>query len=140
MDDKRCRTEPEIMRIRLTKGLLQGVDGRTVGAVRFKRLVNSISADLGGMAALSEAERGLVRQAASLIMRAEQLQSAIARGEQVDPDELIRLTNTVRRTLAGGAASTSSKPATTKSSSADGSGKELGNPGSPSWRQSSGCR
>jgi hypothetical protein len=33
-------------------------------------------------------------------MRAEQLQSAIARGEHVDPDELIRLTNTVRRTLA----------------------------------------
>jgi hypothetical protein len=29
------------------------------------------------------------------------LQAAIVRGEPVDPDELIRLTNTARRTLAG---------------------------------------
>ena len=57
------------MRKRLTGGLLHGVDGRTVGAVRFKRLLKSISADLGGMAALTETERGLVRQAASLMMR-----------------------------------------------------------------------
>jgi hypothetical protein len=84
----------------MRKHLLQGVDGRTAGAVRFKRLINSFSADLGGMAALTEAERGLVRQAASVIMRAEQVQSVIARGEYVDPDELIRLTNTARRTLA----------------------------------------
>jgi hypothetical protein len=75
------------MRQRLTNGLLHGVDGRTFGAVRFKRLLNSISADLGGMAALTVAERGLARQAASLMMGAEQLQSAIARGEYVDPDE-----------------------------------------------------
>jgi hypothetical protein len=100
------------MRKRLTNGLLHGVDGRTVGAVRFKRLINSFSADLGGMAALTEAERGLVRQAASLMMRAEQLQSAIARGEQVDPDELIRLTNTARRTLAAIAKREKAKPAT----------------------------
>jgi hypothetical protein len=100
------------MRKRLANGLLRGVDGRTVGAVRFKRLLNSISADLGGMAALTEAERGLVRQAASLIMRAEQLQSAITRGEQVDPDELIRLTNTVRRTLTVISKREKPKPAT----------------------------
>jgi hypothetical protein len=100
------------MRKRLTNGLLHGVDGRTVGAVRFKRLINSFSADLGGMAALSEAERGLVRQAASLMMRAEQLQSAIARDEHVDPDELIRLTNTVRRTLAVISKREKAKPAT----------------------------
>jgi len=98
------------MRKRLTNGLLHGVDGRTVGAIRFKRLLQSFSADLGGMAALSESERGLVRQAASLIMRAEQLQSAIVRGEQVDPDELIRLTNTVRRTLAAIAKREKPKP------------------------------
>ena len=100
------------MRKRLRNGLLAGVDGRTAGAVRFKRLFNSISAELGGMAALTETERGLVRQAASLIMRAEQLQASIARGEHVDPDELIRLTNTARRTLAAIAKRAKPKPAT----------------------------
>jgi hypothetical protein len=100
------------MRKRLRNTKLHGVDGRTVGAIRFKHLLQSFSADLGGMAALSEAERGLVRQAASLMMRAEQLQAAIARGERVDPDELIRLTNTVRRTLAGLAKRERPKPAT----------------------------
>jgi hypothetical protein len=54
----------------------------------------------------------LVRQAASLIMRGEQLQAAIARGEHVDPDELIRLTNTARRTLAVISKRERSKPAT----------------------------
>jgi|SRR5215203_5832247 len=96
----------------MRKRLLQGVDGRTAGAVRFKRLINSFSTDFGGMAALTEAEVGLVRQAASLTMRAEQLQAAIARGEHVDPDELIRLTNTVRRALAVISKRERGKPAT----------------------------
>src|SRR5829696_6842577 len=37
----------------MRKRLLQGVDGRTAGAVRFKRLINSFSTDFGGMAALT---------------------------------------------------------------------------------------
>jgi hypothetical protein len=45
-------------------------------------------------------------------MRAEQLQASIARGEHVDPDELIRLTNTARRTLAAIAKRAKPKPAT----------------------------
>ena len=42
-----------------------------------------------------------MRQAATLTVRSEQLQAAIVRREPVDPDELIHLTNTARRTLAG---------------------------------------
>ena len=60
----------------------------------------SFGAELGGLESLSEAERSLVRQAATITIRAEQLQSAIVRGELVDPDELIRLSNTARRILA----------------------------------------
>jgi hypothetical protein len=40
----------------LSNDLFRGVDGRTVGAVRFKRLINSFSAELGGMAALTQNE------------------------------------------------------------------------------------
>src|SRR5215217_7122717 len=90
-------------RSRVTNGtrLLEGVDGRSPTARRYKDLIDEFSHGLGGAEALGEADRALVRQAASLTIRAEQLQAAIIRGEPVDPDELIRLTNTARRTLAG---------------------------------------
>jgi hypothetical protein len=90
-------------RSRVTNGtrMLEGVDGRSPTARRYRDLVESFTHDLGGMAQLSEADRSLVRQAATLTVRSEQLQAAIVRGEPVDPDELIRLTNTTRRTLAG---------------------------------------
>lgn len=81
--------------------ILDGVDGRSTGARRFKDLIESFGRDLGGLHRLSEAEQSLVRQAASVTMRAEQLQAAIVKGERVDPDELIRLTNTARRCLEG---------------------------------------
>jgi hypothetical protein len=95
-------SRPLTSRSRVTNGKrsMAGVDGRSSSARRFRDLVESFSAELGGMDCLSEAEKALVRQAASLAMRAEQLQGAIVRGESVNPDELIRLTNTARRTLA----------------------------------------
>ena len=48
---------------------------------------------------MSEVERDLIRQAAGLTLRAEQLQGAIVRGEAVDNDELIRLSSTAKRLL-----------------------------------------
>ena len=89
-------------RSRVTNGtrLLEGIDGRTPSARRFRDLIDSFASDLGGMQQLSEAERALVKQAASVTIRAEQLQAGIVRGETVDPDELIRLSNTSRRLLA----------------------------------------
>ena len=90
-------------RSKVTNGsrLLEGIDGRSPIARRFRDLVSSFAHDLGGMVQLSEADRALVKQAASLTVLSEQLQAAIVRGEPVDPDSLIRLTNTARRTLAG---------------------------------------
>jgi undecaprenyl pyrophosphate synthase len=89
-------------RSRVTNGtrLIEGIDGRTPSARRFRDLIESFSCDLGGTERLTEAERALVKQAASVTIRAEQLQAAIVRGEAVDPDELIRLSNTSRRLLA----------------------------------------
>ena len=83
----------------MRKRLVEGVDNRSVGAVRFRRLVRGLAQELGGMAALPEADQVAIRQAASLAMRAEQLQAAIVRGDDVNPDELIRLTGASRRAL-----------------------------------------
>lgn len=79
--------------------LLEGVDHRSASARRFRDLAKAFAADLGGLNALSEGEKALVRQAAACAIRAEQVQACLVRGELVDPDELIRLTNTARRTL-----------------------------------------
>src|SRR5215218_10200066 len=78
---------------------LEGVDGRTSGARRFRDLMKAFAAEYGGLALLSEPERALVRQAASLTLENERLQVAIAKGERVDGDLLIRLSSESRRAL-----------------------------------------
>jgi hypothetical protein len=80
---------------------LPGVDGRSAGARRFRDLTKAFAAELGGLATLSEPERALVRQAAGLTLQTERLQVAIAKGDKVDPDELIRLSSEARRALNG---------------------------------------
>ena len=77
--------------------LLEGVDGRSASARRFRDLVRAFAADLGGE--LSELEMGLVRQAAAVALKAEALQAALVRGEPVDGDQLIRLSGTAKRIL-----------------------------------------
>jgi hypothetical protein len=59
---------------------------------------------------LTESESGLVRQAAALALRCEQLQVAIVRGEVVDDDLLVRISGTSKRLL--GAIAIKAKPAT----------------------------
>jgi hypothetical protein len=75
--------------------LLQGTDGRTSSSRRYRDLVRAYEGEVGGV--LNELERGLVRQAAALALRAEQMQSAIVRGEPVDTDVMIRLSSTCKR-------------------------------------------
>lgn len=76
--------------------LLDGIDGRSAAARRFRDLVQAFETEIGGEQP-SELERGLIRQAAALALRAEQLQAAIVRGEAVDDDHLIRLSGEARR-------------------------------------------
>lgn len=77
--------------------LLQNVDGRSSSARRFRDLVTAFEAEIGGE--LSELERGLVRQAAALSLKTEQMQESIVRGEAIDSDTLIRLSGEARRIL-----------------------------------------
>jgi hypothetical protein len=80
------------------KRMLPGVDGRSPAARRYRDLVADFTRDLGG-AALSAAEVALIRQAAALMVRAEALQAAIIRGETVDDETAVRLTNAATRVL-----------------------------------------
>jgi hypothetical protein len=73
------------------------IDGRSHGARRFRDLVEAYTAEIGGT--LTESESGLVRQAAALALRCEQLQAAIVRGEPVDDDLLVRISGTAKRLL-----------------------------------------
>ena len=92
---------PSTVRSRITNGSKQlaNVDGRTAAARRYRDLAQSLADDLGGAASLTEAQRALVRQAAGMIVRSEQLQAAILRGEIVDNEQLTRLANAATRIL-----------------------------------------
>ncbi len=68
---------------------------------RFNDLVVDFARELGGVDQLSTAERELLRHAATLTLRAEQLAAAVVRCEAVDGDELIRLSGEARRILTG---------------------------------------
>ena len=74
----------------------KGIDGRTRDARRFRDLVASFS---DGEADLSEADKALVRNAAALAVKAERMQAAIVKGEDVDLEGLTRLSNCVSRVL-----------------------------------------
>jgi hypothetical protein len=75
------------------------VDGRSTIARRFHHTAQGLIAELGGEATLSRAEMAMVRQCAAIIVRSEQMQLAVLRGEEVDHDELIRLSSESRRAL-----------------------------------------
>ncbi len=69
-------------RSRVTNGskLLPLADGRSVTARRFRDLVDDISADLGGVALLSEGQKQLIRRAAMLSAECERMEAEAVRG------------------------------------------------------------
>ena len=94
-------TRPLRLRSRLTNSLhaLPGVDGRSVEARRYRDLALAFANELGGVAILGEAEQALVRQAAAMVLQAEKLQGAAVRGEDVDLEQMTRLSNSATRAL-----------------------------------------
>jgi hypothetical protein len=76
---------------------LPRIDQRTVSAMRYRSLLDSYGTELGGQ--LTEAEKALVQQIASMQLRIEQLQAAIVEGQDVDADQIIRLSSEHRRLL-----------------------------------------
>ena len=59
----------------------------------------ALAGDLGGQNKLSEPSKILVRQAAALTVQVENLQSKIVAGEDVDLEQLTRLSNALSRML-----------------------------------------
>jgi hypothetical protein len=77
---------------------LPGVDGRSRYARRYYDLCADLAHDLGG--GLSTAEMSIVRQAAALTVKSEELQAAIVKGEPISTDDAVRLANASARLLA----------------------------------------
>ena len=73
-------------RSRLTnkKDLLPGVDGRTVIYRRFRDIASQVALDQGGLDQLSEARLQLVRRFAAAAVLAEQLEAALANGQEIN--------------------------------------------------------
>jgi hypothetical protein len=78
---------------------LRGVDGRSMVARRYRDVAIALADDLGGQDKLRESTKIMVRQAAALTVQVEELQSKIVLGEDVDLEQLTRLSNVLGRTL-----------------------------------------
>jgi hypothetical protein len=78
---------------------LRGVDGRSLVARRYRDVAIALADDLGGQDKLSESSKILVRQAAALTVQVEELQSKIVAGDDVDLEQLTRLSNVLGRIL-----------------------------------------
>jgi len=74
-------------------------DRRSRSYRRFKTLVAAIQSDIGAKT-LTIAQTALVEQAATVLLRAEQVRQKILTGDSVDDDQLVRLSNAARRLLA----------------------------------------
>jgi hypothetical protein len=74
------------------------VDGRSAGAVRFRRLVAGFKADLGDVE-LSQADLVLVETAAVAAMKIARVKARMIAGEDVSTDELTRLVGNVKRVM-----------------------------------------
>lgn len=77
-------------RSRITNGsaVLPGVDGRSAWVRRLKDLIGNHLDDLGGADRVSEAERSIVRRAATLTVELERLEARFAEAGQAAPAEL----------------------------------------------------
>jgi hypothetical protein len=82
------RRNPPAARIRSPRG----------SARRFNNLVAQFTAEIARD--LTAVEAGMIRQAAAILLRCEQQQAAVVRGELASTDELIRLASEARRIIA----------------------------------------
>lgn len=78
------------LRSRVTNGsaILPGVDGRSAWARRLRDLVGLHVSDLGGEDAISEAERSIVRRAATLTVELERMEAVFATAGEAKPGDL----------------------------------------------------
>lgn len=77
---------------------LAGVDGRSTSARRFKEIIATLSADLGGD--LTEAQKAIAARAATLAVWCEQAETDFANGKDFDVATYSTTANAMRRLLA----------------------------------------
>jgi hypothetical protein len=86
-------------RSRVSNGrdLLPDVDGRSVIARRYRDIASAVLADQGGADQCSEARQQLIRRFAAAAVLAEQLESRLANGEEIDIAAHATLSSTLVR-------------------------------------------
>ena len=88
-----------VARSRVSNGhdLLPGIDGRSTVARRYRDIVGAILVDQGGADLCSESRLQLIRRFAAAAVLAEQLESRLANGEQIQIAEHAALSSTLVR-------------------------------------------
>src|SRR3954471_2106435 len=77
--------------------LTNSVDGRTAIYRRFRDIASQIALDQGGLDQLSEARLQLVRRFAATAVLAEQLEAALANGQEINVERHALLCSTLTR-------------------------------------------
>jgi hypothetical protein len=90
--DKRARS-----RVSNGRDMLPDIDGRSIVARRYRDIASAILVDQGGVDRCSESRIQLIRRFAAAAVLAEQLESRLANGEQIDIAEHATLSSTLVR-------------------------------------------
>ena len=77
--------------------LLPDIDGRSIIARRYRDIISAILVDQGGADQCSESRTQLIRRFAAAAVLAEQMESRLANGEQIDIQEHATLSSTLVR-------------------------------------------
>jgi hypothetical protein len=98
-DSRPARERKSHGRSRVSNGhdVLPDVDGRSVIARRYRDITAAILSDQGGADRCSESRVQLIRRFAAAAVLAEQLESRLAKGEQIDVAEHAILSSTLVR-------------------------------------------
>jgi len=89
--------DPQKSRLTNAPDLLANADGRTTVARRYRDIAAAIATDQGGADRLSETRLQLIRRFSAAACLAEQLESRLARGEEIDIQEHSLLVSTMVR-------------------------------------------
>jgi hypothetical protein len=100
-DRQRSEGLPPRQRSAVTNNRRMFVEGddRSAWSRRYRDLIFAHTSDLGGAAALSEAQRSLVRRAAGLECELEQMEGRLSQGMEVNLDAFGRAASHLRRLL-----------------------------------------
>lgn len=97
--DTKERTKPQA-RSRISNGsatFLDGVDGRSTLARRYRDILSELVSDLGGDP--SGAQSAIARRAAALCVSCEQAEAEMVAGNKIDIGEFTTAANSMRRLL-----------------------------------------